>query len=111
MLAMIPTLRQLVCQVGGGVKCDTGSTMAGATRLVARARGTILDGSVHFLGEFSAMAGAFTLGLVLNFGSLAYVPDYYDERRPLHVATPAGSEPPTSPTLLGLLGADLEVLA
>jgi hypothetical protein len=85
--------------------------MAGATRLVARARGTILDSSVCFLDEFSAMASAFTSGLVLNFGSLAYVVDCHGELRPLHEAALAGSEPLTLPTLLGLLGANLEVLA
>jgi hypothetical protein len=53
MLAMVSTLRQLARQVGGSVKRDSGSTVAGATRLVARASGTAPDGGVHFPGEFS----------------------------------------------------------
>ena len=85
--------------------------VAGATRLVARASGTTPDGGVRFPGEFSVMAGAFALDYVLNFGSLAYVADCYDELRPLHKAAPVGNEPPASPPLLGLLGVDLKVLA
>jgi hypothetical protein len=85
--------------------------VAGATRLVAGASGTPPDGGVRFPGEFSATADAFTPSQVLNFGSLAYVADCYDELHPLHGATPVGSEPQTSPPPPGLLGADLEVLA
>jgi hypothetical protein len=57
------------------------------------------------------MADAFAPNQVLNFGSLAYIADYYSELRPLHRAAPAGNEPPAPPPLLGLLGANLEVLA
>jgi hypothetical protein len=57
------------------------------------------------------MTNAFAPGQVLNFGSLAYVVDYYDELHPLKEAAPASDEPPTPPSLLGLSGADLEVLA
>ena len=85
--------------------------VAGATRLVAGASGTTPDGSVRFPGEFSVLADAFAPGQVLNFGSLAYIVDCYDELRPLHGATPVGNEPPVPPPPLGLLGAHLEVLA
>jgi hypothetical protein len=57
------------------------------------------------------MTDAFAPGQVLNFGSLAYVVDCYDELHPLKEAAPAGNKPPTLPSLLGLLGADLKVLA
>ena len=43
----------------GSVKSDLGSTVAGATRLVARASGTTLDGGIRFPGDFSVMTGAF----------------------------------------------------
>ena len=62
MLDAVPTPRQLARQVGGSVKCDFGSTVAGATRLVVGASGTALDGGVCFPGELSIMAGAFALG-------------------------------------------------
>ena len=79
MLAVVLTPRQLVHQVGGSVKCDSGSTVAGATRLIAIASGTAPDGGVYFPGEFFIIAGAFAPGQVLNFGSLAYVIDCYGE--------------------------------
>ena len=85
--------------------------MAGATCLVARASGTAPDGGVRFPGEFSITAGTFALGQVLNFGSLAYVAYCYDELRPLHGAAPVGTEPPASPTMLGLLGPYIKILA
>ena len=90
---MVPTTQQLARQVGGSVKCDSGSTVAGATRLVTGASGTALDGGVCFPGEFSIVAGAFAPGQVLNFGSLAYVTDCYSELRPLHGAAPVGNKP------------------
>jgi hypothetical protein len=49
--------------------------VAGATRIIAGASGTTLDGRVHFPGEFFIIAGAFALGQVLNFQSLAYIAD------------------------------------
>jgi len=52
----------MVCQVGGSIKCDLGSTMGEATCLIAGASGTALDGGVRFLGEFFITAGTFTLG-------------------------------------------------
>jgi hypothetical protein len=85
--------------------------VAEATRLIIGASGTALDGGVHFPGEFSVMADAFAPGQVLNFGSLAYITDYYGELRPLHGVAPVSNEPLASPPLLRLLGADLEVLA
>ena len=111
MLAVVMTPRQLACQVGGSIKCDSGSMVAGATRLVARASGTASDSSVRFPSEFFIMAGTFTLGQVLNFGSLAYVVDCYGELRLLHGATPVGSEPSASPPPPGPLRLDLKVLA
>ena len=62
MLAVVPTPGQLARQVGGSVKCDSGSTMAGATRLIAKASGTTLYGGVCISGEFFIIAGAFALG-------------------------------------------------
>jgi hypothetical protein len=85
--------------------------VARATRLVAGASGTAPDSGVHFRGEFFIIANAFALGQVLNFGSLAYVSDCYGELRPLNGAAPMGNEFSALPPLLGLLGADPEVLA
>jgi hypothetical protein len=82
-----------------------------ATCLIAGASGTTLDSGVRFPGEFFIIAGAFALGQVLNFGSLAYVSDCYDEFRPLNGATPTGNELSALPPLPGLLGADPKVLA
>jgi hypothetical protein len=53
---------QPTCQVGGSVKCDSGSTVAGATRLVAEASGTALDDGVRFPSEFFITAGTNALG-------------------------------------------------
>ena len=64
MFVTVPTLRQLARQVGGSVKCDLGSTVAGATRLIVGASGATPDGGVRFLGEFFIMADTFTLGQV-----------------------------------------------
>ena len=111
MLAAVSTPRQLVRQVGCSVTCDLGSTVAGATRLIAEASGVALDGVVRFSGAFAITAGAFALGQVLNFGSLAYIVDCNSELRPLHRATPAGNWPLALPPPPELLGADLEVLA
>jgi hypothetical protein len=84
--------------------------VAGATRLVTKASGTALDSGLRFPGEFSVVAGAFALGWVFNFGSLAYIADCYDELCPLHGVVPAGNEPSAPPPQPGLLGVDLEVL-
>jgi hypothetical protein len=81
------------------------------THLVVVANGIALDINVHFPSEFSIMADAFTLGQILNFGSLAYIADYYGELHPLHGAAPANNEPPVPPPLPKLLGANLKVLA
>ena len=62
MLAVVSTPRQLVHQVGGSVKCDSSSMVAGATRLVVGASGTTIDGGVRFPTEFSVTTGSFTLG-------------------------------------------------
>jgi hypothetical protein len=62
--------------------------VAGATRLVAGASGVTPDGGVRFPGKFFVMAGAFTLGQVLNFGSLAYVDDRYGKHHPRSEAAP-----------------------
>jgi hypothetical protein len=84
--------------------------VAGATCLVARASGATIDGGIRFLGEFFITANAFALGQVLNFGSVAYIPDYYGELCPLDGAALMSNELPTSPPLLGLLGANLAIL-
>ena len=84
--------------------------MAGATRLIAGASGTTLDGGVRFPREF-IIVDAFAPGQVLNFGSLAYVTDCYSELRSLNGAASAGNELLAPPPPLGLLGVDLKVLA
>jgi hypothetical protein len=111
MLVAVSTLRQLARPVGSSVKCDSGSTVAGATCLIVKASGAALDSGVRFPDEFSVMVGAFALGQVLNFGSLAYIANYYGELHQLHGDVPASNEPPMLPPLSRLLGADLEVLA
>ena len=85
--------------------------MVGATRLVARASGAAPNGDGRFPGEFFIMTGAFALGQVFNFGSLAHIADCYGELHSLNGAAPMGSKPLSLPSLPGLLGADLEVLA
>ena len=95
----------------GSVKCDSGAMVAGATCLITGASGTTPDCGVCFPCVFFITTDAFAPGQVLNFGSLAYVTDYYTELCPLHEAVLAGNKPLVSPPLLGLLGADLEVLA
>ena len=82
--------------------------MGGATCLVAGASSTAQDGGVHFLSEFSIMASAFTLSLVLNFGSQNYVTDCYDELHPLMDAAPVGNEPRHHPPCPALLDCVLE---
>ena len=62
MLAVVLTPRQLARQVGGSIRCDSRSIVAGATRLIAEASGTALDDGVRFPGEFFITAGAFALG-------------------------------------------------
>jgi hypothetical protein len=62
MLVVVSTPQQLARQVGGSIKCDSGSTVAGATRLITRAGGTALDGGVRFPSELSVLAGAFAPG-------------------------------------------------
>ena len=59
MLAAVLTPRQLARQVGGSVKCDSSSTMAGATHLITRAGGTALDGGVGFPNKSPIMNEAF----------------------------------------------------
>ena len=98
-------------QVRGSVKCDLGSTVAGASHLVTGASSTTLDGSVRFLGKFFITTGAFALGQVLNFASLAYGTNSYGELRPLDRATSTSNELPASSPPPGLMGADLKVLA
>jgi hypothetical protein len=85
--------------------------VVGATHLITRASGIALDDGVRFPGVFFIIAGAFALGQVLNFGSLAYIVDCFGELRLLVGATPVGNELPASPPSSGLLGADLMVLA
>jgi hypothetical protein len=110
-LATVLTPRQLAHQVGGYVKCDSGSIVARATRLITGASGTAPDGGVRFLGEFFIIATAFALGQVLNFGNLAYIVYCYGELRPPIGATPVGTGPPVPSSPPGLLGARLPFLA
>ena len=85
--------------------------VAKATHLVAEVSGTAPDGGVCFPDELSIVVGAFALGQVLNFGSLAYVAHCYGELHPLHGATSVGNKSTEPPPPQGYLGADLEVLA
>ena len=71
--------------------------MVEATCLIAGACSIALDGDVRFLGEFFIIADAFTLGKVLNVGTLAYVTDYYGELCLLNGVTPVGNELPKLP--------------
>jgi hypothetical protein len=107
MLDMILTPRQLVRQVGSSVKCDLGSTMAGATRLIAGASNTTPYGGVRFPGEFFITASAFALGQVLHFGSLAYITVYYNELHSLNGLAPVHSEFLAPPPPPGSPGTDL----
>jgi hypothetical protein len=86
MLVMVLTPRQLVHQVGGSVKCDSSSTIVGATRLITGASGIALDDGIRFPSEFSVAIGAYALGQVLRFGSLAYITDCHNELRLLQRA-------------------------
>ena len=78
--------------------------MAGATRLVTGASGATPDGGVRFPNEFSVAVGAFALGEVLNFGSLAYIADCYGELHPLHGATSLGQRAPDVVSSVRTLG-------
>ena len=55
--------------------------VAGATCLIAKASGTAPDDGVGFSDEIFITTGAFPLGQVLNFESLAYVANCYGELR------------------------------
>jgi hypothetical protein len=109
MLAAILTSRQLVRQVEGNVKCDSGSTVARATRLIARASDASPDDGVHFHSEFLVTVIAFTLGQVLNFGSLAYITDCYSELRPLCGTMPVDYAAPALYPLTGPPGANRQI--
>jgi hypothetical protein len=58
MLAAVSTLRQLAHQVWGSVKCNSGSTVAGATCLIAGASGVAPAGGICFPGKISIVTGA-----------------------------------------------------
>ena len=85
--------------------------MARATCLIAGASSTAPDSGVPFPSLFFITASAYALGQVLNFGSLAYVIDCYGKLCPLNRVMLVDNELSTSPPPLGLLGADLKVLA
>jgi len=51
-----------VRQVGERVRCDFGSTVAGATRLVAGAGGVATKSGVRLPGKIFAATGAFAPG-------------------------------------------------
>ena len=65
--------------------------VAGATYLLTGASGATPDSGVCFPDEFSDVASTFALGQVFNFGSLAYITDYYSELHLLHGVTPASN--------------------
>ena len=75
MLATTTSLRQLVREVGERVKCDHGSTVGEATRLITGAGNTAPEGGVRLPSKVSVAASAITHEQVLNLGSLAYVAD------------------------------------
>jgi hypothetical protein len=111
MLIMVSSPRQLAHLAGECVKCDSGSTVVRATRLIAGGGCVAPDGGARLPGEFSVTTNAFALGRVLHFGSLAYVTDGYGKLHPLKEVVLVDNKflvPSSSP---GLLGADLEVLA
>lgn len=53
--------------------CDHYPSMARATILANRARGSTIEGDVRFSSEIVSVGGAFTPGQALIFGSLYYV--------------------------------------
>jgi len=57
--------------------------------------------------KFIVTTGAFVLGQVLNFGSLAYIADCYNELYPLKETAPVDNESLASCPPPGLLGVDL----
>ena len=66
-LVAVSTPLQLVRQVGGSVKCDSGSTVPEASCLIVGASGTAPDGTapdggVRFPSEFFITADAFAPG-------------------------------------------------
>jgi hypothetical protein len=85
--------------------------MARATHLVVRVGSAALQGGFHFSDEVIISIGAFVLGQVLNFGSLAYVADYYGELQPLKETPSVDNRSLASCHLPSLLGVDLKVLA
>jgi hypothetical protein len=87
MLVMVLTPRHLAHQVGGSVKCDSSSTIVGATHLITGASGATPDDGIRFPSEFSVAIDAHTLGQVLRFRSLAYIIDYHNELRLLQRTT------------------------
>ena len=85
--------------------------MAGATRLIIGASDATIDGGIYFPNKFFITAGAFTLGQILNFGSLAYITDYHGELHLLNGDTPVDCVFLVLPLLLGSLRIDLKALA
>ena len=84
--------------------------VARTTNSAVRAGGTAHEGSVHFSGEIISASGSFAPGQALSFGSLDYAADRNDELHIYEETLSEDNESPSSHPLLGLLGANLEVL-
>lgn len=79
------------------------------TRLVTGAGGATLEGSVCFSSEVVVAAGTFIPSQVLNFGSLAYVANFYIKLHHLKETALVDNESLASCPPSILLGADLKV--
>jgi len=66
---------------------------------------------VRFSREIVIVGGSFVPVQVHSFGSLGYVTNYNDELHPLEESPSKDNESPASYPPLGLLGANMEVLA
>lgn len=91
--------------------CDHRSMVGRATHLAAGAGDVAPQGSVRFSDEIIVVGGSFAPSQVLSFGSLDNVADYNSEFHPHEENLSYDNESRASYTPLGLLGADLEVLA
>ena len=91
--------------------CDHDSTVVRATRLVTREGDIAQKAACASPVRSSLQPAPLPPGQDLNFGSLAYVVDYSGELHPLKEIMLGVNESLASYPLLGLLGADHEVLA
>jgi hypothetical protein len=85
--------------------------VAGATRLIVGEGWVSLEGGIRFSGEVIIATGAFVLGQVPNFGSMAYIANHSGELHPLKETTSVNNTSSALYPKLDPLGADLKVLA